>query len=235
MNCETYNHALTCLEGIGYEVLERNWKFEERITETRILYQKEKEFILAMKNANTETQKLFAEKCAADPKNPDITVLMMNIYTLKTDPHGKRYLLFFCQKKESISNDDIRRFFSIVSNFRFHGGLFVYHGVMKKQAQKIYTQVPPIKGYTFLFQSFYQLKLFSLRNNWAPKVVRVEEKGKEFLEKNKLSVFDCPKIHSQDFSATSSNAGQGSVLILENNVFLPGVAIGKTLGYAFVV
>lgn len=235
MNCKIYNDALAYLDRLGYEVLERNWRFEEKVTETRELYKLEKKFCLELKDSLSQTQKIFVDKCAIDPRDPDITILMMNIFTKKNDSDGKRYLLFFCQEKDSVSNDDMRRFFSIVNNMKFYGGLFVHHGTMKKQAHKIYSQVPKQKGYMYIFKSCDLLKQLLINNNWSPKVVRVEEKGKEFLEKCGITILDCPKIHVDDFSAVSSNASPGSVLVLENRVFLPGVMIRKTLSYAFVV
>lgn len=235
MYCELYNSALVYLESTGYEVIERDWKFTSKVIETSKLKAQEKDFLKKIRSNQTETQKMFIEKLAADPKDPDYTVLMMNIFRKKNNPDGKRYLLFFCQKKQYISNHDVRQFFSIVTNLNLFGGFFVYHGMMKKLAEKIFTGMNMMTGYTIIVKSFHQLILFSLKNDWCPKVIRIEEKGKEFLEKNGISVIDCPKIHSDDLTVISNNAKSGSVLVLENKVLLPGVLIKRVINYSYVL
>lgn len=235
MNCELYHHALAFLDKFGYSVLEREYKFESKVSNSRQLYMLEKDFIRKTSTTMTPTQKIFAGMCAADPNDPDITVLMMNIFVSKNNPNGKRYLLFFCQKKTAVSNDDVKRFFCVINNMRFHGGLFIHHGVMKKQARKLYTQVPRMVGYTFMFKSFQQLKLSSMKNDWVPRVERIEKNGRAFLESNGVDPVDCPRVFVDDPLVASIGAAPGNVLVTVSRVVLPGTMMRQELNFTLVV
>lgn len=145
-----------------------------------------------------------------------------------------KFLLFFSPNKNSVVNEEIRRFYCMISNHSLNGGIFVYFDNMKSPTKNHIDMKKP-KNLYIDYCSVHNFIPPVSSSWWAPKNNRLIIDGKKYLKEQGILIADAVKILPDDPLCIYLNAKGGNLIIVESRVMIPDTMCKLFMEYRLVV